>query len=307
MWTMGELNCPNIRRKISTKAIPQDCLHADKHKKMPVEKLEAKRWVQHINNIRVAAWEAIEFRRTFFIQHSFCDDDLGEVHAIRCRETGEPITIENCFFGHKIHFFDLVDEFLRSFNWDLYSDLKISRNESKNRCFADEKVKTLWLNFYKRKSEFGAQLLSKQGVYLRDQRWISKVLREGREGLFRIVFGKAGMPYRYLVGLEPLPLFEVKVVNKKLGGKGEYIGRPSPLGSPFQLECESDRPAVIAKYRAWLIEKIKEKDEPVLVELERLKGIAEATGELRLQCWCAPKMCHGDVIKEVLENFQSFI
>jgi hypothetical protein len=163
------------------------------------------------------------------------------------------------------------------------------------------------LNFYKRKSEFGAQLLSKQGLYLRDQRWISKVLREGREGLFRIVHGKAGMPYRYLVGLEPLPSFEIKVVNKKLGGKGEYIGRPSPLGSPFKLENESDRHVVISQYRTWLLDKIKEKDESVMTELGRLKDIAESTGELRLQCWCAPKMCHGDVIKEVLENLQSFV
>jgi len=306
-WNLGEILCPLVRKKIKTSEIPTTCPRSEKHKMAPIEESEAARWVRHIDGIRAAAWDAIRDRKVFFINHSFNDLELGEVHALRCRETNEPITKESCFFGHKINFFDIVDEFIRSYSWNIYEALSVVRNVQGNMFFSDDRVLALWLNFYKRKSEFGAQLLSKHGAYLRDQRWISNVQREGREGLFRVVCKSDGMPYRYLFGLEPLPSFEIKVVNKKLGGIGEYIGRPSPLGNPFQLEKEEDRLSVISRYREWILGQIMAKDEQVLSELSRLRQIAIEKGELRLQCWCAPKHCHGDVIKEIIENLPSLI
>lgn len=63
----------------------------------------------------------------------------------------------------------------------------------------------------------------------------------------------------------------------------------------------SSREEAAKEYRKWLIKKIKEKDKAVVDELKRLKRIAMEKGELKLGCWCAPKACHGDVIKEILE------
>jgi hypothetical protein len=42
----------------------------------------------------------------------------------------------------------------------------------------------------------------------------------------------------------------ITVGNKKLGARGIYVGRPSPLGNPFPLQCEAQRSAVIAVRRA---------------------------------------------------------
>lgn len=78
------------------------------------------------------------------------------------------------------------------------------------------------------------------------------------------------------------------------------MGRPSVLGNPFKLNKESEREEVIAKYREWLKERIRQFDIEVTLELYRLKEIADK-GDLVLICWCSPKHCHAEVIKEYLE------
>lgn len=93
----------------------------------------------------------------------------------------------------------------------------------------------------------------------------------------------------------------IHVANKRAGAIGEYVGRPSPLGNPFRMRNESERARVIAKYDAWLRSKIAKGDKRVCDELNRLYKIAR-DGELVLVCWCAPKACHADVIKRVLEE-----
>ena len=37
-------------------------------------------------------------------------------------------------------------------------------------------------------------------------------------------------------------------------------------------------------------------------ELERLKKLHVEYGKLRLFCWCAPKRCHAETIKQFLEG-----
>ena len=98
----------------------------------------------------------------------------------------------------------------------------------------------------------------------------------------------------------------ILVLNKRNAGtRGEYVGRPSPLGNPFKLECESNRDAVIARYEVWLRERIAARDRRVCDELNRLyviarDSIARDAGLLELVCWCAPKRCHAEVIRKVL-------
>jgi len=93
----------------------------------------------------------------------------------------------------------------------------------------------------------------------------------------------------------------IKIVNKKdFNGKGFYIGRPSPLGNPFVIGRDGDREEVIMKYREYLKKAIKNNDK-VKAEFERVKEFNRKGGVI-LICWCAPEKCHGDVIREMIEN-----
>jgi hypothetical protein len=95
----------------------------------------------------------------------------------------------------------------------------------------------------------------------------------------------------------------ISVKNRKnYKGPGEYIGRPSPLGNPFKITPNFSREDVIFRYRKWIYEAIKNKDEKVVNELKRLLKMLKENGKLILICWCAPLSCHGDVIAEVLEQ-----
>jgi Domain of unknown function (DUF4326) len=96
-------------------------------------------------------------------------------------------------------------------------------------------------------------------------------------------------------------MVEIRVLNKRsVGDRGEYVGRPSALGNRFKLEHESKRDAVIQQYELWLQERIKARDARVCHELKRLYRITRDQGVLELTCWCAPKRCHADVIRNIL-------
>jgi hypothetical protein len=106
----------------------------------------------------------------------------------------------------------------------------------------------------------------------------------------------------------------IQVVNIKTyrpgGGRGAYIGRAmpgrpgSPLGNPFKLRFESERAEILAKYEAWLRDRI-ETVETVRREIERLVYLARDE-DLALLCWCKRPdrdvACHGDVIKAIIEE-----
>lgn len=75
-----------------------------------------------------------------------------------------------------------------------------------------------------------------------------------------------------------------------------YIGRsgrgfPSLFGNPFYLGTREEN---IMKFREYFINKVNSNPH-FKEEVLKLKGKA-------LGCFCAPKPCHGDVIKEYLDN-----
>ena len=84
-----------------------------------------------------------------------------------------------------------------------------------------------------------------------------------------------------------------------------YIGRGSVLGNPFtsikdkvtkaEFICE-DREQSIESFREYLKLKISQKDRKICDELNRIYKMKE----VNLICFCKPKSCHGDVIKEVI-------
>ena len=82
------------------------------------------------------------------------------------------------------------------------------------------------------------------------------------------------------------------------GTHREYVGRPSKLGNPFPMRTEADRDRVVEQYRLWLREQYRARG-PVRAELERLLKVAQKQ-PLELVCFCAPKSCHADVIREAI-------
>jgi hypothetical protein len=102
----------------------------------------------------------------------------------------------------------------------------------------------------------------------------------------------------------------IMVINIKAGipdrKAADYIGRKkpgrpaSPLSNPFKIKSDSERPEALQKYREWLKEQMR-MDTPARKEIKRLAVIAKRS-DLLLLCWCAPKPCHGDVVKEFVEK-----
>ncbi|MGL6133370.1 MAG: DUF4326 domain-containing protein [Prochlorococcaceae cyanobacterium] len=78
-----------------------------------------------------------------------------------------------------------------------------------------------------------------------------------------------------------------------------YVGRPSPLGNPFQPGRDGSRAEVIARYRLWLWARMQDPSSIQHRELEQLQGRALA-GRLELLCWCSPLPCHAEVIRSAL-------
>jgi hypothetical protein len=98
-------------------------------------------------------------------------------------------------------------------------------------------------------------------------------------------------------------MMEISVVNrhhqKPEDEKGEYIGRGTPLGNPWQVNAEYTRERAIAQYEVWLNRQIQVEDPDVMRELNRLIDIAEIR-PLKLVCSCKPLACHGDIVKKIL-------
>lgn len=64
-----------------------------------------------------------------------------------------------------------------------------------------------------------------------------------------------------------------------------YVGRPSKWGNPYTIGKHGTRDAVITLYETHLL------SSPHLIgALHELRG-------RDLECWCAPKRCHGEVLR----------
>lgn len=108
----------------------------------------------------------------------------------------------------------------------------------------------------------------------------------------------------------------ITVDRWRKGKAGEYIGRAmprqglkgSPLGNPFILRKGDSRDEVLIQYSQYLNNILSQgrkglnaSGQTVSDEIERLTELARA-GDLVLLCWCAPQGCHGDIIKEVIDQ-----
>jgi hypothetical protein len=105
----------------------------------------------------------------------------------------------------------------------------------------------------------------------------------------------------------------ITVVNRKLmpeRGPNTLriaIDRPHPLQNQFVIGIHGTRSECIEKYRLWLPEEFcKDIDSlhltPVEIDILRIHKAWCDGKDVELVCNCKPKPCHGDVIKEFVEN-----
>lgn len=78
-----------------------------------------------------------------------------------------------------------------------------------------------------------------------------------------------------------------------------YIGRTKNgksgyFGNPFYMKFESDRISVVEKYKVYFYARL-DGDKEFASKILELK-------DKKLGCYCKPKACHGDVIKEYLDG-----
>lgn len=66
-----------------------------------------------------------------------------------------------------------------------------------------------------------------------------------------------------------------------------YVGRPTKWGNPFFIGPDGTRAMVVMKYHTWLM-----KQPALLAALPELRG-------KHLMCWCAPELCHADLLLEL--------
>jgi hypothetical protein len=92
----------------------------------------------------------------------------------------------------------------------------------------------------------------------------------------------------------------IAIINRRNSAGGFYVGRPTVLGNPFKIGVDGTREGVVKMYRSWLDQKIQTKDFEVIKMLSMLIAEYKKNGQLGLACYCAPLVCHADVIAEYI-------
>ena len=105
----------------------------------------------------------------------------------------------------------------------------------------------------------------------------------------------------------------ISVIHKKNTDKYKnvfYVGRGSALGNPYtsihgretlaEFVVES-REESIRLFKEYLLKCIDEKKEKVCNALNEIYTLS-IKENVYLSCYCKPKSCHGDVIKEIIES-----
>ena len=80
------------------------------------------------------------------------------------------------------------------------------------------------------------------------------------------------------------------------------IDRSSVLGNPFIMDKESERNEVCRMYVTYFDQQVKI-DGDFRNEIIRIYRLAKEGKNIALACWCAPKQCHGDYIKQFVEGY----
>jgi hypothetical protein len=74
------------------------------------------------------------------------------------------------------------------------------------------------------------------------------------------------------------------------------------LGNPYPMKNESEREECIRKFSEYFF--LPENYEKFLPYLKRIKQREKEHGTVYLVCFCAPKACHGDIIKKAVDSLE---
>lgn len=96
-----------------------------------------------------------------------------------------------------------------------------------------------------------------------------------------------------------------KIVHKKQEPFDQSIDRATPWGNRFHLNNprdEEERKLRVSQYKLDLWQRIQRGDTKFLVDLIARKN--NNKGFLVIGCWCAPRLCHGDVLAAACDWFE---
>ena len=104
----------------------------------------------------------------------------------------------------------------------------------------------------------------------------------------------------------------ITVVNIKEGiyhpGERVYIHRPFILGNPYKVSMFTSREKAIALFEIEFMDMMINKKNTkhfnytkCLCVLERIRKLSKYTN-VYLLCYCKPLPCHGDIIKQIIDN-----
>lgn len=96
--------------------------------------------------------------------------------------------------------------------------------------------------------------------------------------------------------------------NNQYFNNDYYIGRPSLLGNPFTHKKDTLAKEVVQsvdeaidKYSTYIREEYQ-KNDAVKELINEIKTKHLNGEEIHLGCWCKPNKCHGDVIKDFINE-----
>lgn len=92
-------------------------------------------------------------------------------------------------------------------------------------------------------------------------------------------------------------------IGRKSSGTGPSCLPAHALGNPYGVKPHGPytREESIARYKAWLEQKIAVRDEAVCAALNEIWKAAKK-GEVELECFCTPLACHGDMVNRAVEE-----
>jgi len=112
--------------------------------------------------------------------------------------------------------------------------------------------------------------------------------------------------------IQPFIKTNIKVANIKNHIRTDYdfyIGRPSLLGNPYSDKKESiakiivdSRDEAMDMYKEYFYKRIESGDKDFIDELDKMYNFYKEHGKMNICCWCFPKRCHGNIIKEYIVN-----
>jgi hypothetical protein len=101
---------------------------------------------------------------------------------------------------------------------------------------------------------------------------------------------------------------QVVHINSKQvqGSHREYCGRAGKgkegsLGNPFWMNDEGKREEVCDKFKLYLMKEFERGNSKIHKKVYELVAIAKKQ-DLELACFCTPKRCHTESIKELIEG-----